>query len=479
MADEEGVWRTIRGRRVFIADGQSLTDAMKKSGKFKGSVSDIIKQQRTKKNSRSIEELKEAKFDADTKKLILKDGTEIGLLDKKEYKKLCEQQFGQASEDTKAIVNSYTESQATAGSAELNAITEEKLKNHNGGLRRYRVCYDEKLLCTKRESDMQKEKAYKDWVDNFKPQIGDKHEYDLRREWQKKWNYDYDEHPSDYYHEQRLKDGLWNNDEIAEAKSIYPKLQKLEDDRYAITSKYTYYDKEYQTAEDNYKKGREEVLKTIKNERLAVENRSAYWYSTIAKYDETKIYRPDVNIEEEIKKGTIKNMTTKDLADLDYTPALKKMQPTDIDSSITSLKHSMGMFDTAFEKDGIVLDKDILVYRRGRESYDEVNSKDGFTKYGYISTSAQDTLPKKMPSGVRFGEQSYYIYVPKGTKVLFAENIIGYDTPETRVDRIQAEKGLKRQHEIILPRNSHFTKVSYDYNTQSYILKMEVEKDGK
>lgn len=31
---EDGVWRTIAGRRVFIKEGQSLTDAMKESGKF-------------------------------------------------------------------------------------------------------------------------------------------------------------------------------------------------------------------------------------------------------------------------------------------------------------------------------------------------------------------------------------------------------------------------------------------------------------
>lgn len=33
--DSDGVWRTIGGRRVFIKDGQSLSDAMKESGKFK------------------------------------------------------------------------------------------------------------------------------------------------------------------------------------------------------------------------------------------------------------------------------------------------------------------------------------------------------------------------------------------------------------------------------------------------------------
>jgi len=33
--EEDGVWRTIGGRRVFIKNGQSLSDAMKESGKFK------------------------------------------------------------------------------------------------------------------------------------------------------------------------------------------------------------------------------------------------------------------------------------------------------------------------------------------------------------------------------------------------------------------------------------------------------------
>lgn len=32
---EDGVWRTVAGRRIFIKNGQSLTDAMKNSGKFK------------------------------------------------------------------------------------------------------------------------------------------------------------------------------------------------------------------------------------------------------------------------------------------------------------------------------------------------------------------------------------------------------------------------------------------------------------
>lgn len=34
MSEEGGVWRTISGRRVFIRDGQNLSDAMRESGKF-------------------------------------------------------------------------------------------------------------------------------------------------------------------------------------------------------------------------------------------------------------------------------------------------------------------------------------------------------------------------------------------------------------------------------------------------------------
>jgi hypothetical protein len=38
MADEEGVWRTVGGRRVFIKTGQALNDAMRDSGKFPSTI---------------------------------------------------------------------------------------------------------------------------------------------------------------------------------------------------------------------------------------------------------------------------------------------------------------------------------------------------------------------------------------------------------------------------------------------------------
>lgn len=48
---ENGVWRTVAGRRIFIKNGQSLTDAMKNSGKFqKDSLQKKIKKQFKEKN---------------------------------------------------------------------------------------------------------------------------------------------------------------------------------------------------------------------------------------------------------------------------------------------------------------------------------------------------------------------------------------------------------------------------------------------
>lgn len=40
---ENGIWRTIGGRRIFIKDSESLATAMKKSGKFKNNINEKIK----------------------------------------------------------------------------------------------------------------------------------------------------------------------------------------------------------------------------------------------------------------------------------------------------------------------------------------------------------------------------------------------------------------------------------------------------
>ena len=40
---ENGVWRTVGGRRIFIKEGQDLASAMKESGKFKDKTDEQIK----------------------------------------------------------------------------------------------------------------------------------------------------------------------------------------------------------------------------------------------------------------------------------------------------------------------------------------------------------------------------------------------------------------------------------------------------
>ena len=41
MSELGGVWRTIRGRRVFIKDGEDLATAMERSGKFKTKMNEM------------------------------------------------------------------------------------------------------------------------------------------------------------------------------------------------------------------------------------------------------------------------------------------------------------------------------------------------------------------------------------------------------------------------------------------------------
>ena len=52
MSEQKGVWRTICGRKVFIAEGQSVTEAMKASGKFTDKVIDAVEKNETDENQK-------------------------------------------------------------------------------------------------------------------------------------------------------------------------------------------------------------------------------------------------------------------------------------------------------------------------------------------------------------------------------------------------------------------------------------------
>jgi len=55
--DSDGVWRTIAGRKVFIREGQSLSSAMKQSGKFKSKKQKLSNNDEDKEIKGRIEEL--------------------------------------------------------------------------------------------------------------------------------------------------------------------------------------------------------------------------------------------------------------------------------------------------------------------------------------------------------------------------------------------------------------------------------------
>lgn len=82
---EDGVWRTIAGRRIFIKEGQSLSDAMKKSGKFsiqkkniKGTLKKQLDDKQRKAKIKELNDMLEEKETAESKKLykttLEKDG---------------------------------------------------------------------------------------------------------------------------------------------------------------------------------------------------------------------------------------------------------------------------------------------------------------------------------------------------------------------------------------------------------------------
>ena len=88
--NEDGVWRTIGGRRIFIRDGESLSSAMKKSGKFKSTKKklsekdeDDIRKSMQKVAEQYEKDKKEGKV-ADRLKQIEDEEREKRLEDKKE-----------------------------------------------------------------------------------------------------------------------------------------------------------------------------------------------------------------------------------------------------------------------------------------------------------------------------------------------------------------------------------------------------------
>lgn len=104
MANEKGVWRTISGRRIFIAEGQTLSQAMSNSGKFKGKSNKISKAVKS-----SLQKHKQNQLDIITKSNPMQDDYHTGIRKLEDIKT-----FAEALKDEDNIVTSpdYTLKQA-------------------------------------------------------------------------------------------------------------------------------------------------------------------------------------------------------------------------------------------------------------------------------------------------------------------------------------------------------------------------------
>lgn len=78
---ENGVWRTVGGRRIFIKEGQDLAEAMKESGKFsKQEVSNdkkVDRDTRIKELTKEIEEMENGTTEKEVLGVIAKNGKKL------------------------------------------------------------------------------------------------------------------------------------------------------------------------------------------------------------------------------------------------------------------------------------------------------------------------------------------------------------------------------------------------------------------
>lgn len=93
--NEDGVWRTIGGRRVFIKKGQSLSDAMIESGKFKNDLrSSYVKAKEEKKGSVKDK----IDFMEATRELMDADHGDWNNMNQQERTEMCEKILGDFEE---------------------------------------------------------------------------------------------------------------------------------------------------------------------------------------------------------------------------------------------------------------------------------------------------------------------------------------------------------------------------------------------
>ena len=386
-----------------------------------------------------------ATFDRENKTVKLSDGSEIKMLDKKEYRKISTDFANSLNDEETRMIQSYVDTPGYSG--ELNDYDPYD-ENRRSGTRYLYNTTDEKIFAPQNELN----KYYNDIREKYLKEVGT----DINPYWptdeQIKWakgilntdSYSRAEDliktidrmdPNDSWH--RVEHNYYTPEELTKYKEEYKKIEPLLEER----SKYRVIAPQW-----------EEINEEIKKANTSGVNE--YDLKRIANLDKELVFDDrNYDFDKLLQEGKLKYLGAKELKDLKEYP---ENQSTYFKENKQNIENMLSNFNELFDKKGISLDHDIIVFRRGRESNKQLEN--GFTMDGIISTSAYDTLPKKMPSGIRFGDREYYILLPSGTKILLSEQVIGRGY-ESRPDYEDVWRGVRRQHEILLRPGTHFTKL--------------------
>ena len=402
--------------------------------------------------------------DLENNKIVRIGDQEIKMLDKKEYKKISKDFADSLNEKETSLIQDYVDAPGYSG--ELNDYDEYDEKYHSGTRYLYNTT-NENLFISRNELN----KYYSEMQEKYMKEVGT----ELNATWptpeQKQWAAKV-LGTDDYNRTDELLKGISRRDpnyrwadkedfyytpkEVEEFKETYEKLKPLYDKQ----RQYNYNDPEYNELQEQMKK----INKT---------GYGIYQLQNLSQINDEQIFNTkDYDFEKYLEEGKIKYISAKELNDLkEYSP----YQSSYLIDNKENITKKLNDFNKLFDEKGVVLDHDIVVFRRGRESDEQINK--GFTKDGVISTSAFDTLPKKMPSGNKFGDKKYYILLPSGSKILFLEQVIGRGY-EDKPDYDDVWRGVKRQHEILLRPGTHFSKLSvqYDYKDGDNILLLAEEE---
>ena len=399
-------------------------------------------------------------FDSDGKDRIVKlsDGSEIKMLDKKDYKRISTEFADSLDEKETKRIQSYVDAPGYSG--ELNDYDPYD-ENKKSGTRYLYNTTDEKLFVPHNELN----KYYTDMREKYMKEVGT----DLNSSWptdeQMKWakevlNTDSYSRAQDFLKEidRRNPDKSWNSvddnyytkEQIDHFKETYEKIKPLDDKL-----------RDYEWDDPEYKKIQDQI------KEMNDTGQGIYNLQRLSNIDQEMVVNTkDYDFDQLLKEEKLKYIGAKELKDLkDYS----KYQSSAFYTNKENIDNMLNNFNELFDKKGITLDHDVIVFRRGRESSKQIDN--GFTMDGIISTSAFDTLPKKMPSGNPFGDRRYYILLPSGTKILLSEQVIGRGYKDDRYEDVW--RGVRKQHEILLRPGTHFKQLS----TDSYFKGDKYEQD--